>query len=63
VVAETLIDVDEEELAAAQRVLQTETKKDTVNAALRAAPCHDACIPATRQERHNAHYGGQAISE
>jgi Arc/MetJ family transcription regulator len=33
--AKTLIDVDEEQLAAAQRVLKTETKKDTVNAALR----------------------------
>jgi Arc/MetJ family transcription regulator len=33
--AKTLIDVDEEQLAAAQEVLKTETKKDTVNAALR----------------------------
>jgi Arc/MetJ family transcription regulator len=33
--ARTLIDIDEEYLAAAQRVLHTETKKDTVNAALR----------------------------
>lgn len=33
--AKTLIDVDEERLAAAQRVLKTHTKKDTVNAALR----------------------------
>ena len=33
--AKTLIDVDEEQLAAAQQVLNTETKKDTVNAALR----------------------------
>jgi len=31
----TLIDVDEDQLAAAQKVLKTETKKDTVNAALR----------------------------
>lgn len=31
----TLIDVDEEQLAAAQEVLKTETKKDTINAALR----------------------------
>ena len=30
----TLIDIDEEQLAAAQRVLQTTTKKDTVNRAL-----------------------------
>jgi Arc/MetJ family transcription regulator len=33
--AKTLIDVDDEQLAAAQKVLKTETKKDTVNAALR----------------------------
>jgi Arc/MetJ family transcription regulator len=33
--AKTLIDVDEEQLAAAQKVLGTGTKKDTVNAALR----------------------------
>jgi Arc/MetJ family transcription regulator len=33
--AKTLIDVDEDYLAAAQQVLHTETKKDTVNAALR----------------------------
>lgn len=33
--AKTLIDVDEEQLEAAQKVLQTKTKKDTVNAALR----------------------------
>jgi Arc/MetJ family transcription regulator len=33
--ARTLIDIDEEYLAAAQQVLHTETKKDTVNAALR----------------------------
>jgi Arc/MetJ family transcription regulator len=34
--AKTLIDVDEDSLAVAQQVLHTETKKDTVNAALRA---------------------------
>lgn len=33
--AKTLIDLDEEQLAAAQRVLRTQTKKETVNAALR----------------------------
>jgi Arc/MetJ family transcription regulator len=33
--AKTLIDVDEGDLAAAQRVLRTRTKKETVNAALR----------------------------
>jgi Arc/MetJ family transcription regulator len=31
----TLIDIDEQYLAAAQEALHTETKKDTVNAALR----------------------------
>lgn len=33
--AKTLIDVDDAQLAAAQKVLKTDTKKDTVNAALR----------------------------
>ncbi len=33
--AKTLIDVDEDQLAAAQQVVKTETKNDTVNAALR----------------------------
>ena len=33
--AKTLIDIDEEYLVAAQQVLGTATKKDTVNAALR----------------------------
>jgi Arc/MetJ family transcription regulator len=33
--AKTLIDIDDEYLEAAQRVLGTATKKDTVNAALR----------------------------
>jgi Arc/MetJ family transcription regulator len=33
--AKTLVDVDEEQLAAAQEVLKTATKKDTINAALR----------------------------
>jgi Arc/MetJ family transcription regulator len=33
--AKTIIDVDEDYLAAAQQVLHTATKKDTVNAALR----------------------------
>ncbi len=33
--AKTLIDIDEEQLAAAQQELKTATKKDTVNAALR----------------------------
>jgi Arc/MetJ family transcription regulator len=33
--AKTLIDIAEEQLAAARKILKTETKKDTVNAALR----------------------------
>jgi Arc/MetJ family transcription regulator len=33
--AKTLVDIDEQYLAAAREVLRTETKKDTVNAALR----------------------------
>lgn len=33
--AKTLVDVDEEQLVAAQKELGTRTKKDTVNAALR----------------------------
>jgi Arc/MetJ family transcription regulator len=33
--SKTLIDVDDEQLTAAAKVLNTETNKDTVNAALR----------------------------
>jgi Arc/MetJ family transcription regulator len=33
--AKTLLDIDEQALAAAQDALHTETKKDTVNTALR----------------------------
>lgn len=44
--AKTLIDVNEEYLAAAKEVLQTETKKDTVNAALRAV----AAMAARRRD-------------
>ncbi|HEY0717241.1 MAG TPA: type II toxin-antitoxin system VapB family antitoxin [Streptosporangiaceae bacterium] len=44
--AKTLIDVDEESLAAAQEALHTETKKDTVNAALRAV----AALAARRRD-------------
>ena len=44
--AKTLIDVNEEYLAAAQQVLHTETKKDTINAALRAA----AALAARRRD-------------
>jgi Arc/MetJ family transcription regulator len=44
--AKTLIDVDEDYLAAAQEALHTETKKDTVNAALRAV----AAMAARRRD-------------
>jgi hypothetical protein len=44
--AKTLIDVDEEYLAAAQEALYTETKKDTVNAPLRAV----AALAARRRD-------------
>ena len=44
--AKTLIDVDEESLVAAQQALGTETKKDTVNAALRAV----ASLAARRRD-------------
>jgi Arc/MetJ family transcription regulator len=44
--AKTLIDVNEEYLAAAQEVLHTETKKDTINAALRAV----AALAARRRD-------------
>jgi Arc/MetJ family transcription regulator len=44
--AKTLIDIDEQALAAAQDALHTETKKDTVNAALREA----AALAARRRD-------------
>ena len=52
--AKTLIDVDEEYLAAAQEVLQTETKKDTVNAALREV----AALAARRRDLVRLASGG-----
>lgn len=52
--AKTLIDVNEEYLAAAQEVLQTETKKDTVNAALRAV----AAMAARRRDLQRLMAGG-----
>ena len=52
--AKTLIDVDEEYLAAAQRALHTETKKDTVNAALRAV----AALAARRRDLQRLASGG-----
>jgi Arc/MetJ family transcription regulator len=44
--AKTLVDIDEAYLRAAQEVLQTETKKDTINAALRAV----AALAARRRD-------------
>jgi Arc/MetJ family transcription regulator len=52
--AKTLIDVDEEYLAAAQQALHTETKKDTVNAALRAV----AALAARRRDLQRLVTGG-----
>ena len=52
--AKTLIDVNEEYLAAAQEVLRTETKKDTVNAALRAV----AAMAARRRDLERLMTGG-----
>ena len=46
--AKTLIDVNEEYLAAAREVLHTETKKDTINAALRTV----AALAARRRDLH-----------
>src|SRR5947199_6933391 len=52
--AKTLIDVNEEYLAAAQEVLHTETKKDTINAALRAV----AALAARRRDLQRLAAGG-----
>jgi Arc/MetJ family transcription regulator len=52
--AKTLIDVNEEYLAAAQQALHTETKKDTVNAALRAV----AALAARRRDLQRLVSGG-----
>jgi len=46
--AKTLIEIDEEYLAAAQRALGTVTKKDTVNTALREV----AALAARRRDLH-----------
>jgi Arc/MetJ family transcription regulator len=40
--ARTIIDIDEEKLARAQRALRTSTKRETVNAALELAAAIDA---------------------
>jgi len=52
--AKTLIDVNEEYLAAAQEVLHTKTKKDTINAALRAV----AALAARRRDLERLASGG-----
>jgi Arc/MetJ family transcription regulator len=52
--AKTLIDVNEEDLAAAARALNTETKKDTVNGALRAV----AALAARRRDLQRLVAGG-----
>ena len=52
--AKTLIDVDEEYLAAAREVLHTQTKKDTVNAALREV----AALAARRRDLQRLASGG-----
>jgi Arc/MetJ family transcription regulator len=52
--AKTLIDIDEETLAAAAEALHTETKKDTVNAALRAV----AALAARRRDLQRLTSGG-----
>jgi len=52
--AKTLIDVDEETLAAAKDALGTSTKKDTVNAALRAV----AALAARRRDLQRLVSGG-----
>jgi Arc/MetJ family transcription regulator len=52
--AKTLIDVNEEDLAAAAQALNTATKKDTVNAALRAV----AALAARRRDLRRLVSGG-----
>ena len=50
----TLIDIEEQYLAAAREVLHTETKKDTVNAALREV----AALAARRRDLQRLVSGG-----
>jgi Arc/MetJ family transcription regulator len=52
--AKTLVDVNEEYLAAAREVLHTETKKDTINAALRAV----VALAARRRDLQRLASGG-----
>jgi Arc/MetJ family transcription regulator len=58
-VSKTLIDVDDQYLAAAQAALHTETKKDTVNAALREV----AALAARRRDLQRLSSGGLADLE
>ena len=50
----TLIEIDDEYLAAAQQALGTSTKKDTVNAALREV----AALAARRRDLHRLTFRG-----
>ena len=52
--AKTLVDLDEEQLAAAQEALGTATKKDTINAALRQV----TAIAARRRDLQRLVSGG-----
>ena len=52
--AKTLVDVNEEYLAAAQEVLHTESEKDTINAALRMV----ASLAARRRDLQRLVSGG-----
>jgi Arc/MetJ family transcription regulator len=53
----TMIDIDDEALAAAARVLGTATKKDTVNAALRIAGARELRIAALIADPRNIGVG------
>ena len=53
-IAKTLIEIDDEYLAAAQQALGTATKKDTVNAALREV----AALAARRRDLQRLTSGG-----
>ena len=55
----TLIEIDDEYLAAAQQALGTTTKKDTVNAALREV----TALAARRRDLHRLTSGGLADLE
>ncbi|MBX6722153.1 MAG: type II toxin-antitoxin system VapB family antitoxin [Dactylosporangium sp.] len=55
--ARTMIDIDEEALAEAARVLGTTTKKDTVNAALREAVARERRLEALLESQEMAARG------